>query len=482
MLAGLDIGTTTVKFSIYYENGILASESASPYPGSTSKSCISGILIWNTVKKVIKLACQNLPAGAAIHGMAVSGFGETIIPVGANDKVLYNSFLGNAPEGAMELTEILGKISPDQIHKITGLIPGKHHSAVKIRWFQNHTDIYQKVKKFFMVEDFIIYMLTGEAITSVSSAARSMLLCLETEDWDPTLLNITHIDREKLSKIQPSGTLVGEIKNSLCLELGITPGTLVFTGGHDQLCNAIGAGLKDDETVINCSGTVECISHLITKKINKNTELFQLSPFCSALPNAYYTFRAPVRGCSALDQFLLSSGISKEHLSQTHITIQKQCEQSPSPALCFIRGSGNGIQDSINKPIEADRKMSKSKSLIAKYQSMLESIAFEDKAILTEWENAGLPVKRVFFVGGGAQSDYWAQMKADIWEIPVFTLQSSQAGTMGCMLLAAVGTGTYGSLQTAFTHCILTKQIFEPNTLRAQRYKQKYAKYMSIRS
>lgn len=489
MYAGLDVGTTAVKFSVYNREGELYGEASEGYMQSIVPNRLSADAVWEATQHVIRAVTDKLPYDIHIQGMAVSAFGETVIPVDKNGRVLCESFIGNAVEGAMELKQILKQMPENEIWEITGLVPHRKFSAVKILWYRQHSSLYNQTYKFLLMEDFILYRLTGNFVLSDSSASRSMAYDRKNGSWCSKMLEAAEVEMSKLSVIVPSGSYVGTVKPGICERLGLRGGIRVFAGGHDQMCNILGAGIADSGTILNCSGTVECVSCVVEARRAESLReglTLQLSPYPIAEKNL--VFWAPVAGCSSLDwaaRFISGmafSGKDMHKLKELHMELQRRCSKEPGKLMSTPYFTGRNYPDIAVGAQSSVTGINLYTEGWEFYQSVMEGIAFEIRVCLEKMRYipAGFQ-KKMIAVGGGSQSDYWLQMKANITGNEVIRLGHMQSGTKGCMLLAAVGDGGYTDLQEAMKVCIKQKDIFYPEDYYGERYQEKYHKYLEFR-
>lgn len=487
MIAGLDIGTTNTKFSIYSAEGTVMAQASEGYGQNYVKDRISAQSIWEAVQIVIQRACRNLTSNVSIEAMAISAFGECVVPVDQNGNALCDSFLGSAVEGEDELLELLGKIPEEDIKEITGLLPHKRFSLVKICWYRKHTHLYEQAYKFVTMEDFILCQLTGRFVTSESSAGRTMAYDWKQSRWSSRLLEAAQIDITKLPEILPSGSFAGMIRKEVLGFLNLPNKIRVFTGGHDQMCNAVGAGICDYDTALNCSGTVECVAGVIERPLIESAG--QVLPLQRSwyplLPDSCLTFWAPVAGCSALDWCLRFTqgdiASQSDHLVELHQKIQKQCSPTPTHLLTAPYFTGRNYPDLWNGAGGEIYGINLYTEPYELYQSIMESITFEIKICLEKWRVQQMHYKRLVVTGGGSHSDYWMQLKANITGLPIVRLKHTQSGTMGAMLFAAVGMGCYMSIPEACAACIRSEQVFTPQKSYQPLFEEKYSCYQQFR-
>jgi xylulokinase len=100
----------------------------------------------------------------------------------------------------------------------------------------------------------------------------------------------------------------------------------------------------------------------------------------------------------------------------------------------------------------------------------MEGVTFELRRTLEIVEDAGNTVREVYTIGGGARSDLWSQIKADIYKKPVYTFEASEGGILGSAILAGVGVGLYADARAGAEQCLRVDKTFQPNPSRAARY------------
>jgi len=487
MFAGLDIGSTNAKFSIYSGEGRLIAEAVQGYMTAAAGKPMIAEDIWEAAQQVMITACAKLPPNSQIAAMAISTFGEAMIPIDTHGRVLSDQFIFSFTEGDEELRQILKQVPAERIQSITGVFPHKHFPLIKMLWLRLHTPLYKQTDRYLQMEGFLLYRLTGRFAVSDSSAARTVAYDCKNHCWSQPLLDLVGVSANKLSEILPSGSYVGVVRREICDKLGLSGEMRVYAGGHDQMCNALGAGLLDLETMINCSGTVECISGVADLKQTetlKQTLSLQFAPYPQH-PELCFSFWAPVAGCSSLDWCLrLTSGqphMKDRELAGRHISMQELCSERPPSLLIVPYFTGR------NNPKFSETAPSLVCGMTLKttpqefYQSIMEGIAFELKLCLEQFLLLSSDRQRMIVTGGGARSDYWSQMKANILCMPTSALEHRQAGTMGAMLLAAVGFGYYRDLQEAAASCIRLRKTFYPQERICDLFEEKFNWYNILR-
>jgi xylulokinase len=113
-------------------------------------------------------------------------------------------------------------------------------------------------------------------------------------------------------------------------------------------------------------------------------------------------------------------------------------------------------------------------------RAILESVAFMLKRNLDLVEGLGIPVETITSLGGGARSPLWLQIKADVLQKPVQTIQVEEAACLGAAILGAVAAAVYPDIPSAVTQMVQHKEAVQPNPAHCQVYQQRYEDYVAL--
>lgn len=473
MFAGLDVGTTAVKFSIFSEQ-LSTVEEKSMIHGAYKTGRFDFATVLEASKETIR-ACSTF--GRRVEALAISTVGELMEPLGPQGEILSSSLNGGRQD---DLQWLNLRFSNRQLFEMTGLLPQPRFASVGLAR-RLREKVPQGNARFSLLEDYLVHALTGEYAVSQSSAARTMLLNRKTGDWDEELLLLLQVDKSQLPSVLKSGRTIAKIKAELAQELGLCEGTKIVAGGHDQFCNGLGASLLSAGNYVNCSGTVESIG-LFTAPPDTQLAYERQMQLCPGYTDGeIFTFYAPVRSCGTLDDYMRKHGENEAAKARAlgihpNTYVERSCSASPASVLTipYFQGRGYPNPDPRKRPVMLGGKPDTPLAEI--WQSILEGIAFEVRSCLEIYRQSGITRKGVCAVGGGAQSKYWMQLKADVYGCPVATLAQSQAGTLGAALLAGRSQGAYMDSSNR----VYTGHVFMPDPIRSRQYTQKYQQYRDL--
>lgn len=492
-LIGLDIGTTGSKCTIFDFEGKVLSYAYKEYPIENVESRqyeLDPQKVWNAVKEVLFSSFQQYRVSEKNDGIpiiAVSSFGEAGVPIDEKGNILSNSILytdNRGYEQANRLTQMLGA---QRIMELTGIPVHCMYTINKLMWIkENLPSVYEGMWKFLLFEDFIIYKLTGTPVIDYSLASRTMAFNLAGNAWDSCILDAAGMRDGIFSEARPSGTIVGEITAKMAEELQLPYRTLIVTGGHDQACAALGAGIISTGTAVYGMGTAECITAAFDEPVlgeGMRMNHFNCEPH--TVNGMYLTLSFTFSGGSLLkwyrDNFAKAEA-TEATVNNTSVyeMLDRKAAMEPTSILVLphFSGSGTPYMDPFSKGAILGLTLDTKTPHF--YRALMEGVAYEMKYNLECLEHSGIAVDGLRAVGGGAKSDLWLQIKADIMGRRIETLHVDEAGTLGTAILAGVALGVYPSYTEAVRNLVRVKKIYDPDIRNRNIYEENYGKYKRL--
>ncbi|MBC7958338.1 MAG: hypothetical protein H7X94_00595 [Vallitaleaceae bacterium] len=488
-LLGLDVGTTGSKAIVFdleghilgygfCEYGIIAEK-----PGYAEQDAEA---VWQITKGVIQKAIETSGL-KQIHAMSLSVQGDAVIPVDPSLLPLHNALLGMDYRTVEEM-EICKTIFGDQwLFEQTGMRPHPLNSLTKILWFKrNMPDLYEKTYKFMTYADFILCKLGARPIIDYTMASRTMAFDLHTKKWSDKILKELDLDIDKLSEPRPSGERVGWLSNDLVELWGLEKSIELVTGGHDQTCAALGAGVINEKIAIDSHGTAEVVSTAFSQ-IKNNSKMYSAyyPCYCHVVENMYFTFSLNHIGGILLkwfrDQFAFEERqLAEQNNENAYTILLERAPEEPSHLMVLphFNGSGTPWCDLQSKGAIVGLTMHTTKEDFTK--GIIDSLSYELRINLETMQEAGILISELRCVGGAAHSPKWLQVKADITKCTVKTLQVREAACLGAALLAATSIGGYHSLEEAVSRTVRIDQTYVPNLERSIVFDEKYAVYKDL--
>lgn len=470
-IGGIDIGTTGCKLTVYNEKGIFLNKAYVTYEvsRSTGEHEINGETIWNGVKAVIR---ETTDAIGNIDAIGITSFGETFVMLDADDNVLFPSMLYTDPRGEEEASSF----DEITVMHIAGVKPHAMYSLPKIMWIKNHRpDVYEKADKILLFEDYIVYMLTGTAQIDYSLAARTMALDIKNLCWSEELFNISGIDVSKMSEVVPSGTAAGKVKPEFAEELGLYD-TVIVNGAHDQVASAVGSGVFDAGMAVDGTGTVECVTPVFDKIPDNESiynDCYSVVPYIER--GKYVCYALSFTGGAAVKWFRdnFADGM-------TYAQLDGMIDNTPGDILVLphFAGAANPYMDSYSKAAFVGITLETTKADM--YKAVMEGVTYEMLLNLNRLKFAGIEPERLYATGGGASSDVWLQMKANILGVPITALDAPEVGAVGTVMLAATAVGVFRDIREASKIMIKERKTYYPDMEINKKHTEIYSKYEKL--
>ena len=484
-IAGLDIGTTGCKLTVFDTSGACLDKAYREYSvlREISEHEVNAELIMEGVFAVMKELAAKHPD---IAGIGVTSFGETFVLTDEVGTPLYNALLYTDPRGKEECRELEVKLGGRTIASITGVKPHETFSLPKIMWMKKHKpEIYNHAKHVFLIEDFVVFRLTGKAQIDYSLAARTMGFDIKKMDWSKEIFEAAGIDKNLMSKPVPTGTSAGEILPEIASKTNFSMNTQIVNISHDQVAAAVGAGVFESDKAADGAGTVQCVIP-VYDNLPKADVMYQgnyaVVPY--VIPGKYVAYAYSYTG-GALIQWCIETLAKKEKelarkqgISANEFLEGTFTEPTGLLVLPHFAGAGTPYMDSGSKGAIIGLTVASTVSDI--YRACMESVVYEELINMEQLKESGLQIQAMHATGGGAKSAVWMQMKADILNIPITSLATVDAGTVGSAMLTGIAIGCFKDLEDAASYMVEKREVYEPNPVIHKKYMKIYDRYKQL--
>ena len=483
-IGGLDIGTTGCKIAVYDEKAQLATTVYTEYDIKR----VSGLHeidlneVWNSVKKLLKQLAGEYPLSA----LGVTSFGETFAMLDADDKIVAPSMLYTDPRGDEECEQLLARMREEAISFRIGVRPHSMFSLPKVMWIKNHMpEAYAKAKRVLLVQDFVVYKLSGVAQIEMALAARTMAFNVEKKVFDTEILEAAGVNPELFSKPVAPGTVAGKILSGVADEVGMPKDLTVVTGCHDQIAAMTGAGIFDSDVAMDGSGTVECIP-VILDKVPKDMNVYKYGYSVVPHGDKYACYVVSYAGGATLKWYRDTIAQYEKEQSERDGTnvyaILDRMVKADEPSGLLISphfaGASTPHMNSRAKAAIVGLTFETGRGEI--YRALMEGVAYEIKTNLDILEQFGASPRKLRATGGGASSPIWNQIKADIMNVPITALSCKEVGAAGTALVTGHAIGIYDDIKKYASIMAPDKKTYVPNPEMVKKYMPFYKKYEKL--
>ena len=442
-----DVGTSACKVCLWDTQGTLLTSSDEPYPIHHPQPdwAEQDAEDWWRASVV---AARRVLVGRDAGRIAVIGLSsqrEGVVPMGSDGAPLARCIIWMDRRCRDQAARLAQEFGESFLHHHTGLLPDPNYTACKLLWVHEHQpDLLDKAAAFLQTRDYVYYRLTGRQATDQTLASRTMMMNVRTHTWWPDIFRRIGVREDQFPPIYRSTDAPFGLAPPAAGALGLPSGIPVALGAGDRPCEAVGIGLFGSR-VIDSIGTASNIC----MTIDRLPESLGRVP-CSvhATPGRWLLEMGITTSGSMMRWFRELLGIPTEEMP----ALEREAAQSPRGARSllvfpFFMGARSVRWNADARGLVLGLSLGHTRADIAR--AMMEGVGYETHSCLEGLRALGLAPGEVIAMGGGARSDLWVRIKADILGLPVVRPRYTETASMGAALLAARAVGLIDDLDAA---------------------------------
>ncbi|MCL5946121.1 MAG: FGGY family carbohydrate kinase [Planctomycetes bacterium] len=482
-LLGIDVGTSGCKAAAFSLAGICLHlayrEYSTDHPGAGWDE-LNADHVWWCVRQAIAEVAAATKADP-ISALAVSAMGEAATAVTRDRRILGSSILSSDGRGQHYVDAIKREISQEDFYRINPNILSTGYTLPKLLWLKEHApEQYNAADYFLLWGGLVEFLLGADPFISYSHANRTLLFDIQTHNWSDKMLKISGIDRSKLPRCLPAGAVAGTVADDMAKQLGLPANVKIVVGGHDQCCNALGAGIGQAGRAVDGIGTYECITPVYHGLPDPAKMLaLGLSIEHYLIPDHYVSFIFNQAG-SLLRWFRDTFAAAERSDPEIYRRLDAEAPNAPTKLLVLPyfqpTGSPGFVTDASG--VMVGLKTSTTRGEI--YRALLESITCYFAEPVMHLRQLGIDTSEFIATGGGARSDLWLQIKADILNIPYTRLEHNHGSVAGAAIIAGVATGELPDITGALPRFVRRTRTFYPRTDHHRVYQDRLARYREL--
>jgi xylulokinase len=431
-------------------------------------------------------------APADVVAVAVTSQWSGTVAVDRDGVPLHDAIIWMDARGADETRRVVGGAvrlqgyEPRKLRKWisrTGGAPalsGKD-SISHILWLQcERPEVARNTWKYLEPKDWLNLKLTGSCVATQDSIVLHWVT--DNRDparivYDPELLQLVGVPRSQLPDLVPATSVIGPLTAASAEELGIPAGVPVVGGTPDLQSAALGSGAVRDfegHLYVGTSSWLTC--HVPFKK----TDLFHgIASLPSPLPGKYYVADEQEVAGGCLEWL-------REHALETSDDLRRlDAIADPVPPgsggvifTPWLNGERTPVDDHTLRAGWHNLSLSTTRGELVR--SVLEGVAYNSRWLLGTVERfTGRPFPWLHFIGGGAQSELWCRIMADVLDREIRQVENPiRANARGAALLAGIALGRIGVDDLARN--VRVVQSFRPDRANRAVYDERYAEFRTL--
>lgn len=470
---GIDLGTSELKAILMDLDGTVLAHAGVRLSVSRRHSGWSEQDPQDWWQACLQALAQLRPheAFARVACIGLSGQMHGAVLLGADDRVLYPAMLWDDSRAVAE-AEQLGP----EFAGITGSLPMAGLTAPKLLWLQHHEpEVFRAIDCVLSPKDYLRLRLSGERISEMSDAAGTLWLDVARRAWFAPMLRATGLGPEQMPRLVEGGSA------SACLtamDLGLSADVVIAGGGGDNPVAAVGIGAINTGDGFITLGTSAAIVAITDRAAGNPASA--VHSFCHALPNRWYTMGAMLAGASCLRWVTRLTGTADEQALLDQVQAQLPIEQPVSLSTPLFLPYLAGERTPHNDPLLRGGFMGLGHDCTPAMlgYAVMEGVGFGLLDALRAVQSAGADVGACALVGGGARSEYWAQLLANILQREIFTLHGSELSA--CIGAAKLGFLSIGQGEGLLQAGMAVKARYLPDAKQQAVLEVRYRKFQGL--
>ncbi|MDR2346671.1 MAG: carbohydrate kinase [Planctomycetaceae bacterium] len=490
-LIGIDCGSTMVKAAIFDTNGKEYASAGQKidhiylHSGWTENNMDS---LWNGVCFVLREVIEKSQIDIQlVASVTCTGHGNGLYLVAKDNKPARNGIISSDARARKYIEEwtsknVLDKILPKTMQSLWAAQPN-----ALLRWLlDNEPETMKNTKYLFMVKDFIRYKLTGEAYMELTDMSATSLINVGTGDYDDEVLETWGIAELKhiMPPIKRSADICGKITAEAANLTGLHEGTPVAGGMFDIDACGLAVGMTDESRFCMVAGTWGNNQFISSKPI-VDKDVFMTS--CYSIDGYYLVLEGSATSASNLEWFVTQFFEGDKELLKIR-GMTKSIYEHCSELVSLTDATDTGITfipflygNPVNLDAKAclfglDGRHSRAQVMRAVFEGVVFGHRWHTERLL-RFINKPSTIR---LTGGAVNSDVWAQMFADIFQIPIEIPAGTELGCFGAAICGAVAVGLYKSYDEACEKMVTVARSFQPNPKLAEIYNAKYNRYKKL--
>ena len=484
---GIDVGTGSTRALLIDAEGRLTASATvehlpfvSPETGWAEQDPRDW---WRAATIAIRdLISKNDVQPEEIGAIGFSGQMHGAVLLDQHDEVLRPSIIWCDQRTSAQCVAITAKIGATRLIELTCNPALTGFTLPKMLWVRElEPDLWRQVRSVLLPKDYVRLRLTGDKATDVADASGTLLFDVAGRKWSHAMLAATEIDEALLPRVYESPEVTGVVSSAGAAATGLRAGTLVVAGGGDQAAGAVGMGTVRPGTVsatIGTSGVVFAASDkpALDPKGRVHT-------FCHAVPGRWHVMGVTQGAGLSLRWFRDQFAAGAEGARDRYERLTEEAARIPPAAngliwTPYLMGERTPHLDPHARAALVGLTASHTRAHVVR--AILEGVAFSLRDTFEIFKEMKVPVEEIRLGGGGARSELWRQIQADVYGREVNTVEAEEGAAYGAALLAGVGAGAWDSVDEACDSVVRIKSGAAPNPEAVEALEHHYRVFRAV--
>jgi xylulokinase len=454
LFLGLDVGTSGVKAVLVSSSGDVRASATTPLTLSTPRPgwAEQDPLDWWEASVDSIRAVRAQSGSATIAAIGISGQMHSSVFLDRGGEVVRPALLWCDGRTTDECREIERRVGGEE--RLRDLVSNpalEGFTLPKVLWLRNHEpEAFRLVATVLLAKDYIRYRLTGELATEPSDASATLMYETAKLRWSKEILDAMELNGSLLPPVGGSSEVLGHVNDDGAAACGLPTGTPVVGGGADNACGAAGVGVvAPGEAVASWGTSGTLLAPMSEPRVDPG---LRAHTFCHVVPNAWYLMGVVLSAGGAFAWY--RDQLARELVGDPDAN-RKLDEEAASVArgadgvsfLPYLQGERTPHRNASARGAFLGLSLAHTRAHLTR--AVIEGVCFALRDSLEILKSLGFSLNEVLFTGGGARSPLVRRMLAEVFGMPVATVNREEGPAYGAALLAAVGAGAFPDLAAA---------------------------------
>ena len=454
LFLGLDVGTSGVKAVLVSPSGDVRASATTPLKLSTPRPgwAEQDPIDWWEASIASIRAVRSQAAGATVAGVGISGQMHSSVFLDRSGEVVRPALLwcdGRTTEECREIERRVG--GEERLRDLVSNPALEGFTLPKVLWLRNNEpEAFRLVATVMLAKDYIRYRLTGELATEPSDASATLMYDTARQRWSREILDAMELNGSLLPPVGGSSQVLGRVSDAGAAACGLPAGTPVVGGGADNACGAAGVGVvAPGEAVASWGTSGTLLAPMSEPRVDPG---LRAHTFCHVVPSTWYLMGVVLSAGGAFawyrDQLareLAGDSDANRKLDDEAASVARGAEGVTF--LPYLQGERTPHRNASARGAFLGLSLAHTRAHLTR--AVIEGVCFALRDSLEILRSLGFTLSEVLFTGGGAHSPLVRRLAAEVFGLPVATVNREEGPAYGAALLAAVGVGAFPDLRTA---------------------------------
>jgi xylulokinase len=438
---------------------------------------------WRASAAAIRAALTRaaLPA-EEIKAVGLSGQMHGAVLLDASDEALRPAIIWCDQRSGEQCRRLTENVGSARLIELTCNPALTGFTLPKLLWVRDHEpETWQRVRSVLLPKDYVRFRLTGDKATDVADGSGTLLLNVAARRWSSEMLDAAEISSDILPRVYESQEITGSITARAAEETGLLAGTPVIAGAGDQAAGAVGLGIVRPGMIsatIGTSGVVFAATN--TPALDPKG---RVHTFCHAIPERWHVMGVTQGAGLSLRWFRDQFGLISDSSGDPYDSLTAEAARVPpgSDGLLwapYLMGERTPHLDPDARAALVGLTASHTRAHVVR--AILEGVAFSLKDSFEILKELNVPCETIRLGGGGARSELWRQIQADVYGREVGTVEAEEGAAYGVAVLAGVAAGAWPSVDAACDAVIRTNIRVQPGAQASEIFHRQYRKYVAL--